>query len=169
LVIRCTEKLFRLLGESPQQPPDAPAGLLEWYCNLIWIDRRKCLLFTQADTLFSFFVPGVRKAEIVPVGRFFLVHLGTALEQEALPSDVFGHIDPSTTLLAKTNSRSVLGSMNDFALHCSRFAALRGLDAGSVRELNHRLRRIPMRALKYAYPIDCVQRLSRPNETDSYF
>lgn len=159
MVIRCTEKLFRLLGESPPQAPDAPAGLLEWYCNLIWIDRRKCLLFTHANTLFSVFVPGVRKAEIIPLGRIFLVHLGVALEQEALPSGTFGHIDPSTTRLVRTNSRSVLGSMNDFALNCSRFAAQKGLDAGSVRELNHWLRRIPMRALKYDYPIDRVHEL----------
>jgi hypothetical protein len=38
----------------------------DWYANLLWVERQKCLLFTHAGTLFSVFVAGVRKADLRP-------------------------------------------------------------------------------------------------------
>lgn len=155
--LRCTAKLLKLLSET-RIPEPAPTPFPEWYANLLWIERRKCLLFTQENTLFSFLVPNVKKADLSPIGPFFLQHLVSELANEGLPSDIFGPVDPTQIKLGKTRNRSVLGSMNDFALHCWHWAATAGgLDSLDVAGLNHQLRRTPMGALKYAYPLDKVK------------
>src|SRR3972149_2635576 len=55
----------------PAGPPPigarAPADD-EWYLNLLWIERGKCLLLTHAGTLFRVFVADVRKADLLPIG-----------------------------------------------------------------------------------------------------
>jgi hypothetical protein len=56
VVVRCTGKLLNLLGSRSVDLVDAPADDDEWYANLLWLDRRKCLLITHAGTLFSLFV-----------------------------------------------------------------------------------------------------------------
>ena len=154
LVLRSTGKLAKLLGEHPC-PLEVRPDRNEWYANLVWIDRRKCILFTHAETLFSFLVPDVLKAQIVPFPRFFATWLHLELERESLPSDTFGAIDPDDAVVAKTADRSVLGSMNELA-YLSEVFILRdgGMEDFHPHELNPYLRRVPMGALKYAYPIE---------------
>jgi hypothetical protein len=57
--------------------------------------------------------------------------------------------------MAKAVNRSVLGSMNDFAKACS-WVIYRdgGLANYSASELNAFLRRTPMGAIEYAFPIE---------------
>ena len=47
---------------------DIEAGQDDWYANLLWIGRRKCVLLTHAGTAFSVFVPDVRKAHLARFG-----------------------------------------------------------------------------------------------------
>ena len=60
LTIRCTQKLIKELVAASHtltpEPGELPP-LEEWYANLIRTERRKCVLFTHADTLLFFFVP----------------------------------------------------------------------------------------------------------------
>lgn len=155
LVLRCTLKVQNLLGTPgvDLKTTDEP----EWYANLLWIERKKCILFTEALTLFSFLVPDIRKADVTPMGQFFAFHLSKELGQEGLPSDAFGVIDPDRVIIAKTASRSVLGSMNDLGQMSERvIRAQGGLEHYSPVQLNRSLRRIPMTAIGPAYPIDKV-------------
>ena len=63
-LIHCTAKLLKELGsptlQSPANEPDTQ-GLGNWYANLLRIDRRKCILFTNEKTLYSFLIPKVKK------------------------------------------------------------------------------------------------------------
>ena len=56
VILRCTRRLLAVIGPTlvgePAPAPDAE----DWYANLVWFDRRKCLLLTHAATLFSIFV-----------------------------------------------------------------------------------------------------------------
>ncbi len=61
MIVRCTARLLKLL--APGELADVPPAPDDWYANLIWIDRRKCLLVVHADTLFPIFVANVRKAQ----------------------------------------------------------------------------------------------------------
>jgi hypothetical protein len=107
IVLRCAEKLTRLLGLRRAGLTEPAAGpYSEWYANLLWLDRRKCVLFTHAETLFSFLVPDVLKADLANVGEFFMNHLEFELVTEELPLNCFGRLDRDAVHIAKTRSRS---------------------------------------------------------------
>ena len=64
--IRCTQKLLKLMNVKPSETgtDEEKENLGDWYANLTWIGRKKCLLFTNERILFSFLVPEVRKEEL---------------------------------------------------------------------------------------------------------
>jgi hypothetical protein len=69
VVVRCTSKLLDLLGKRSIRLVEAPPSDDDWYANLLWLDRRKCLLATHAGTLFSLFVADIRAADLRPFER----------------------------------------------------------------------------------------------------
>ena len=64
MVLRCTAKALDLLGVRRMSLVEVPPSDDDWYLNLLWFDRRKCLLLTHAGTVFSIFIPDVRKATV---------------------------------------------------------------------------------------------------------
>lgn len=113
MVLRCTAKLLNLLGARDKDLVAPPASDADWYANLLWVDRRKCLLLAHAGTLFSIFVADVRKADLLPLGSLATGLIQQELRAEGLPLDAFGEMDLSSGELAKTASRNVLGYMNE--------------------------------------------------------
>lgn len=115
VTLRCTAKVLKLLGLQQAEVVDAPPSGDDWYVNLVWIERRKCLLLTHAETLFPVFVADVRKADLVPI-RPFVAHVaGEHLASEQFAGHALGRLDARELTVAKTASRSVLGTMNDAA------------------------------------------------------
>lgn len=78
-IIHCTQKILKEL-DVPLVEPDKithPAeGLGNWYCNLIRIDKRKCLLFTNGKSLYSFLIPNVLKANLKNIEEESLKSIG---------------------------------------------------------------------------------------------
>ena len=129
-------------GCASTRPRDNRAQRPGWYANLLWLDGRKCLLLAHAGTLFSVFVPDIRKADLVPIGRSVVGSIQAELEAESLPFDRFGVLDPRHVVLAKTESRTVLGYMNEMARFCEyAIDDAGGLARCNARELNRELRR----------------------------
>jgi hypothetical protein len=158
VVVRCTGKLLNLLGERSVSLVDAPADEDDWYANLLWLDRRKCLLITHAETLFSLFVADIRLSDLRPFERRMTGLLTGALLEEGLPIDTFGPLDPDELGIAKTASRHVLGVMNQMALeigwHTDETGGLWNLD---VDELNRHLRRsLRTKDGDYRVPLELV-------------
>src|SRR5437867_10648942 len=81
----------------------------DWYLNLLWIDRQKCLLLTHADTLFSVFRAGVPISDLRPLGNYLVDAIETEVRAERLPIDTFSELEPESVRLAKTASRNTLG------------------------------------------------------------
>ena len=164
MVVRCTGKLLNLLGKESARPVEAPPTSDDWYANLLWLDRRKCLLITHAGTLFSLFVADVRAADLRPFERRIVDLLTAALLDEDLPGDTLGHIEPKEVQIAKTASKHVLGVMNQMAFEigwaADRAGGLRYLD---VDDLNRHLRRsLHAKDGEYQVPLELVhQRLQR--------
>jgi hypothetical protein len=142
MVVRCTGKLLNLLGHHSVTLVEAPADDDDWYANLLWLDRRKCLLVAHAGTLFSLFVADIRVGELRPFERRIVELLTAALLEEGLPIDALGRLEPSEVRIAKTVSRHVLGVMNQMAFeiawHADQAGGLWNVD---VDELNRHLRR----------------------------
>jgi hypothetical protein len=142
VVLRCTAKMLTLLGARPRDLVTIEPSDDDWYANLLWLDGRKCLLLAHAGTLFSVFVPDIRKADLMPVGPSVVGFIHTELEAESLAPDHLGALDFRSIALAKTESRTVLGYMNEMARFCEDAVD----DAGGLarcdgRGLNHELRR----------------------------
>src|SRR6266516_1050096 len=85
VVLRCTAKMLTLLGARPRDPVTIEPSDKDWYANLLWLDGRKCLLLAHAGTLFSVFVPNIRKADLMPIGPSFVRFIHEELEAESFP------------------------------------------------------------------------------------
>lgn len=142
MILRCTSRLLTLLGDRGRALVDEPPRDDDWYANLIWLDRRKCLLLLHAGTLFPVFAADVRAAELRRLGVYVTGLVVDALVAEGLPVDALGRLDPADVHVARTASRSVLGHMNDMAFMCRHeVETAGGLQRTSISSLNHRLRR----------------------------
>ncbi len=64
VILRCTKKLLAVLGAGHAAEPGPAPDSADWYANLLWFDRRKCLLLTHTATLFSIFEADVRAADL---------------------------------------------------------------------------------------------------------
>lgn len=163
MILRCTAKILTLLGTRAAKLASPPAFDDDWYLNLLWIERRKCLLLTHAGTLFPLFVADVRKADITPIGLYIASLIEEHLASEGLAPDALGRLDPDDVHLAKTASRRILGVMNDTAVHARyRIDAMGGIDRTDAAFLNRYLRRaLHNRAGTYVTPLDLVAQRAR--------
>ncbi len=107
-------------------PSPCPAAE-DWYGNLLWFDRRKCLLLTHAGTLFSVFKADLRAAGLRDTQRLVTGLIARELAREGLPHATLGPLDRQELIVARTADRSVLGCMNDMAVLCEHATASPGL------------------------------------------
>jgi len=163
--IHCTRKLLKELDVpliEPDKIPQPTEGLGNWYANLLRIDRRKCLLFTNEKSLYTFLIPKVLKANLKNIEEEFLIHLSYNLQHEGFRLEVISRVmqEYQEIGFAKTASKSVLGSMNDLVYHYE-FQIFKsgGIDNIRTLQFNEMINRIPMGALKYGYPIEELKKL----------
>jgi hypothetical protein len=163
MVLRPTAKVLNLLGIRPAALVAVPPSDDDWYLNLLWIYRRKCLLLTHTGTLFPVFVADVRKADITPVGPYVAGLVEEHLRAEGLAAETLGPLDWETVEIAKTASRSMLGVMNQMALHARyRIEAMGAIDRRDSSFLSRYLRRtIHSRDGVYLTPLDLTVRRAR--------
>jgi hypothetical protein len=103
VVGRCTKKMLDLLGGRSITLSELTPTDEDWYLNLLWIDRQKCLLLTHAGTLFSVFRAGVHRADLRPIGTYLVAAIETELSAENLPTDTCTDLTrPSTPPAAPT-------------------------------------------------------------------
>jgi hypothetical protein len=169
VILRCTRKLLRLLGTQPAAAPGPAPDADDWYANLLWFDRRKCLLLTHVGTLFSIVEADVRAARLRDTRRLVTGLIGRELAREGLPSATFGALGEQELIVARTADRSVLGCMNDMAVLCEHAIATSGdLRQAPLADLNRALRRNINSARSYQRPIDLARRrLSAQRGPDS--
>ncbi len=65
-ILRCTKKLLSELKTRPVDSGQSAIALFSWHANLLRIDRRKCVLFSHDQTLYTF---------IYPLGKPIISHL----------------------------------------------------------------------------------------------
>ncbi len=57
MILQCT-KLLAVIGPELAADPAPALDPEDWYANLLWSERRNCLLLTYSATLFMIFEPG---------------------------------------------------------------------------------------------------------------
>ena len=164
-ILHCTRKLLKELDVplvEPDKIPQPTEGLGNWYANLLRIDRRKCLLFTNEKTLYTFLIPKVLKANLKNIEEEFLINLSYNLQYEGFGLEMINRViqEYQEIGFSKTYSRQVLGSMNEFAFEYDYFIRREwGIEKARIFEINKEINRTPMGALKYRYPIEALKNL----------
>ena len=168
MILRCTKKLLAVLGDAGHAGTGPAASPGDWYANLYWLDRRKCLLITHAGTLFSVFEADVRAADVREIQQLLAGLVERELHREGLPPETFGPLRSRELTLARTADRSVLGCMRDMAFLCevdvSRAGGLARCDPAKV---NHALHRNINSSRGYQPPVElAAQWHERLNQAD---
>lgn len=154
--LRCTRRLLKKLRESPQDSLPEPENRLgDWYANVLNIGRHRLVLATSERTLLSVVVPikdGPRLRQRIQDSAFdLLIRIG--VPDSVAASEVEGiHQMPFGT----TASRSVLGSMNDFAVAADHYFRS-GRSVVYLSELEMFLASTPCGPLEYRYPSEAAR------------
>ena len=162
-LIRCTKKLQKEMGlKKPDLLEEEPrfSYLESWHANLIHIDRRKCILFVNDKTLFNFIAPDVSRVQIRELSVLFKDYLQCVLAEEGIEELNREKIlsEYAEVAYANTNSRSVLGSMNDLAFHYKYLILMEGgVHSYNVPSIINKLNHMPMGAIEYAFPIEALR------------
>lgn len=85
MILRCTKKLLDVIGPEQLATQDADGDDDDWYANLLFLERRKCLLLTHADTLFTIFEPEVRASDLRSTQRLVAGMIEREVLAEGLP------------------------------------------------------------------------------------
>jgi hypothetical protein len=157
LVLRCTRKLLTRLKADPVAEPQPSTTVLgDWYADILVSGRRKILLCTSEHARF----PVVLATNDV---RSVVSQLPEALavllwDLSVPPRSIEREIhEMATGQFAKTASRSVLGTMNDYAIAIT--WALAEEPGLSLHHLSLRLTDTPVRPMKGQCPADVARRL----------
>ncbi len=158
MVVRCTKKMLDLLGARSGTLVELAPTDDDWYLNVLWIERRKCLLLVHSGTLFSVFRADVRSADLRLPGEYVVDAIQSELREEELPLDTFSALAPDGVLFATTASRRTLGFMTEMAAELGyAIAQAGGLSGCDIAVLNHGLRRTLHNYDGYTTPIELVQ------------
>ena len=135
--LRCTAKLLKAMKAKPiAQPAPARNRLGEWTANLIRVGHIQLVLAVSEPTRFGVVIDAAPYAAI----PFRLKHnVFKALLSLGVPADLAaGEAEAMEPLeIAATNSRSVLGTLNQFAFQIE--CDIHYGDARSAAELTQRL------------------------------
>lgn len=158
MVVRCTKKMLDLLGAYSGTLVELAPTDDDWYLNVLWIERRKCLLLVHSGTLFSVFRADVRSADLRLPGEYVVDAIQSELREEQLPLDTFSALAPDGVLFATTASRRTLGFMTEMAAELGdAIAQAGGLSGCDIAVLNQGLRRTLHNYDGYTTPIELVQ------------
>lgn len=159
-LIRCTQKMLKELKQEPTNVVPLNGLLGSWHANIFFIERRKCVLVTNDSTLYTLFIPYLKKADFQTFHLVFGQHLFKNLMREGFTQkQIEAVLDEHQEIkYAKTNNRSVLGSMNDQRFQLEyRVQMNGGLGTTDIYALNHDLNRNVLSAIDYKKPIEMLR------------
>lgn len=156
LVLRCTRRLLDLVGSPVADPPESTTVLGDWYAKPFSVAQKRFVLMISGRTRIAVVIPGRRLSDL----PHSLTHaLSILLARLGVPADAIEReIDASQEVVfATTDSRSLLGTLNDFAALAK--LRLRDRPDTSLDDLSFSLSCSPVAPLGYHYPADLAREL----------
>ena len=157
MIMCCTNKLLSELKKNPTKEDAVIDSFWSWHANTFYIERRKCVLVTNDITLFTMFIPALKKLDFQSFHFIFGQQLFKNLLHENIPQNQIEIVlsECEDIQYKRTNNRSVLGSMNELKFQLEyHIEAQGGLARTDIFELNHQLNRTIIRPIKYKHPIE---------------
>lgn len=153
LVLRCTQKLLKRNPGPHASGKDALVPVLgNWHASLIRLAKSPIVLCVNDRSLLAILVPG---RNFPHFGSAFQDRLAARLGRMGLDPDTISAERAAMEIvqIQPSNSRSVLGSMNDFVRHL-KWSAQNHFDFSEADALEDMLSETPMGALKYGFPVE---------------
>ena len=169
MLLRCTRKVLKLLGQQPRQVElsQAENGLAEWYVDIVDAFGPTFFLCTNPRTLYTLVLPAGQSDQAADLSGRMLVRLVQHMtELGTNRRDVERLVQGlGTVVIAKTASRGVLGSMNDlitrFLWHLSQQMGEKG--KVDLRAIERQLNNMPQRPIGWKFAQErFVELCSRP-------
>jgi hypothetical protein len=160
IILRCTQKLRKYLGITPLDQPDPPSATLgNWYANLIPTAAGDLIIFVNERTLLTVAIPAWESDRLLELFRLRVANL---LGMIGLPQHIIdrerSHFDQIQ--FGKTASRSVLGSLNDFAWQYQSLAEEARSKADlSLSNAEFNMSQVPCGPLDYQFPAEVARML----------
>ena len=145
VVLRATQKVLKLLPESADAATASTTALGDWYVNRIVVDRQPLLLLISSNSL----LPAITTAHDVKSLPRRLASLiearlsRLAVDERVLRLEAEALCDVA---VARTENRSVLGQMVDFAKMLPFYLPENGWNESDLRVAEDRLAETPCRA-----------------------
>lgn len=159
ITIQCTQKLLKQVGHEYTEAviPTFPLGC--WHANVLTLDRRKCVLFTNDLTRYSFLVPGLRKPDFQQLEEVFRQNLFRSLLNEGLDQKTIEKVldEIREIAITRTSNRSILGTMNELGKFIEWIVYDDGLLNTDISKLNMKINRMPCGAMDYKFCIEALK------------
>jgi hypothetical protein len=160
MIFRLTEKVSSKLRIRREAIAQSHASMLEWYCNMVIVQRRQFFLFTQATTLFSFWTPAAGWSRAEFSSRFRSHATDTLRDYGFTDRDIGRTIDDAPDRFSTSADRGVTGSMVDYAKMLQYSVDyVGGLDRMSTRAMNDIANECPMSKIGMEHPADYLRQV----------
>ena len=150
VVFRCTQRVLRRFQLQTSDTPVASSGVLgDWYANLLNCGPQRYVLCQSERTLLPVILPA--RNESFPAQ--FGLSLRSVLDALGVPSESIRReiLAANEIQIARTRSRHVLGTMNDFAFNAQVYLAHTQRDNPAL-EVSLKLADIPSKPIGYDSP-----------------
>jgi hypothetical protein len=163
-LIRCTKKVLVEVGLPLNELYETnitqlPIG--DWYANIIKVCRKKCIMFVNEVTLFSFPVFGIPKSKMKNLVDIFRTFLLEELKREEFENSTIEKVLQlyKNVGIGRCTNKSILGNMNDLAYHYKNMPiGQERFDIHNAYRLTRDINRIPQKTLGWEYSIDKLRK-----------
>ncbi len=164
-LIRCTRKVLVEVGLPENKLCDSDITQLplgDWHANIIKVCRKKCIMFVNEITLFSFPVFGIPKSKMKNLTDIFRKSLSEELKREGFEDSTIGKVLQlyKNVGIGKCTNKSILGNMNDLAYHYKNMPiGQESFDIHDVYRSTRNINRTPQKTLGWEYSIEKLKKV----------
>lgn len=156
MIIQSTKKLQDMLGVDATEAPTDIESFDSWHGNVFMIGRKKCLLLTHTESLYSVFIYGITKQTFKKLAELVRSRLQI---QMTIDNFTDTHIEKildtiQDIIYMKSSNKTVMGSMNNMVQILQHYNMTE-----DESFLNHRLNNAPYKTLGYAYPSEVLKKV----------
>ena len=163
-LIYCTNKLINSINTFVQDKDKnhTNIGLGDWYSNIFTFNRRNCIVFVNMKTLCTFVVPDLLKRDLSKFNDYFIEGLTILLDRAEIKSEIKNVILKEYTdiQIVKTESKSILGSMNDY-VQLYKWTLRKNEDTRkwTTEQYNAQVNKRPNAILEYRTPFELLDKV----------
>jgi len=131
MFIQCTKKLLEQLGVKPASVEEGET-LFSWHANLIMVNRRKTVVFTNDLNRYVVVLHGLKAKDFKKLGELFLNGLKDVFQKEGIKEELIEKylLQSKEITFSKTKNRTLVARLNKACENVEYFSDY--LDEGAV-------------------------------------